>query len=277
MADTTTKLNKELTNGTYDASDIGGGKIAIGAKNDADIYSKTIVNAWGAAGYTGTSNNVSYDNTITTNVDGKLETANGDIALNVGSDSANTLGIVNVNADSKLLNSTIIPISVEPDPIATVNSTAKLIVGSNANVLSDRDIYLKANAGNTTALGYGEIKDWAHAMADDIGAKNSITGSEVVNTSADVVVDSYVETGIHRNQSVVICGTPVDASVTMGDDTEKSMDNLYRLMDENPAWGSLRAVTEGRLHVMDRKLFNIKPNAGWAESYEKLSEIILGA
>ncbi|MBO5168299.1 MAG: leukotoxin LktA family filamentous adhesin [Phascolarctobacterium sp.] len=219
MADTTTKLNKELTNGTYDASDVGGGKIAIGAKNNADIYSKTIVNAWGAAGYTGTSNNVSYDNTITTNVDGKLETANGDIALNVGSDSANTLGIVNVNADSKLLNSTIIPISVEPDPIATVNSTAKLIVGSNANVLSDRDIYLKANAGNTTALGYGEIKDWAHAMADDIGAKNSITGSEVVNTSADVVVDSYVETGIHRNQSVVICGTPVDASVTMGDDT----------------------------------------------------------
>ena len=65
--------------------------------------------------------------------------------------------------------------------------------------------------------------------------------------------------------------------VTMGDDTEKAIDNLNRLMDENPAWGSLRAVTEGRLHVMDRKLFNIKPNAGWAESYEKLSEIILGA
>ena len=65
--------------------------------------------------------------------------------------------------------------------------------------------------------------------------------------------------------------------VTMGDDTEKAIDNLNRLMDENPAWGSLRAFTEGRLHVMDRKLFNIKPNAGWAESYEKLSEIILGA
>ena len=40
--------------------------------------------------------------------------------------------------------------------------------------------------------------------------------------------------------------------VTMGDDTEKAIDNLNRLMDENPAWGSLRAVTEGRLHVMDR-------------------------
>lgn len=64
--------------------------------------------------------------------------------------------------------------------------------------------------------------------------------------------------------------------VTMGDDTEKAIDNLARMMQENPAWGTLEAVRENRLHVMDRKLFNIKPNAKWAESYEKLSEILLG-
>ena len=63
--------------------------------------------------------------------------------------------------------------------------------------------------------------------------------------------------------------------VTMGDDTQKTMDNLTRMMEENPAWGSLEAVKENRLYVMDRKLFNIKPNAKWAESYEKLSEILL--
>lgn len=63
--------------------------------------------------------------------------------------------------------------------------------------------------------------------------------------------------------------------VTMGDDTQKAMDNLTRMMEENPAWGSLEAVKENRLYVMDRKLFNIKPNAKWAESYEKLSEILL--
>lgn len=64
--------------------------------------------------------------------------------------------------------------------------------------------------------------------------------------------------------------------VTMGDDTEKAMENLNRMMDENPAWGTLNAVAEGRLHLMERKLFNMKPNARWAESYEKLSEILLG-
>ena len=56
--------------------------------------------------------------------------------------------------------------------------------------------------------------------------------------------------------------------------TYKAMDNFYQMMEENPAWGTLEAVAEGRVHIMDRKLFNIKPNADWAESYEKLSEIL---
>lgn len=63
--------------------------------------------------------------------------------------------------------------------------------------------------------------------------------------------------------------------VTMGDDTQKALENLNQMMDENPAWGTLRAVTENRLHIMDRKQFNIKPNENWAESYETLCEILL--
>ena len=64
--------------------------------------------------------------------------------------------------------------------------------------------------------------------------------------------------------------------VTMGDDTEKALERLRQMMDENPAWGTLEAVKENRLHLMDRRLFNIKPNARWAESYEKLSQMLLG-
>ena len=65
--------------------------------------------------------------------------------------------------------------------------------------------------------------------------------------------------------------------VTMGDDTQKALDNLARMMEENPAWGLLEAVQEDRLHVMDRKLFNLKPNANWATSYEILRDILLDA
>lgn len=62
--------------------------------------------------------------------------------------------------------------------------------------------------------------------------------------------------------------------VTMGDDTEKAIGNLAKMIEDDPAWASLTAVKENRLHIMDRKLFNIKPNANWAVSYEKLTDIL---
>ena len=64
-------------------------------------------------------------------------------------------------------------------------------------------------------------------------------------------------------------------AVTMGDDTAAAEKNLSKLMEENPAWGKLSAVAQNRLHIMDRKLFNLKPNANWAKAYEQLVEILL--
>ena len=63
--------------------------------------------------------------------------------------------------------------------------------------------------------------------------------------------------------------------VTMGEDTEKARENFRRMLEENPAWGTLEAVREGRIYFMDKQLYNLKPNARWAESYEKLSDILL--
>ncbi|MBQ7090135.1 MAG: ABC transporter substrate-binding protein [Clostridia bacterium] len=62
--------------------------------------------------------------------------------------------------------------------------------------------------------------------------------------------------------------------VSMGDE-QKAAESLARMMAENPAWGSLEAVKQHRLHLMDRKLFNLKPNAKWATSYEQLSKLLL--
>ena len=62
----------------------------------------------------------------------------------------------------------------------------------------------------------------------------------------------------------------------MGSDTEAAKRSLENLMKENPALGTLDAVKKGRLHVMDKTLFNLKPNARWAEAYgilyDKLKE-----
>ena len=108
------------------------------------------------------------------------------------------------------------------------------------------------------------------------GSKGTILGEMLADLGCINIADS--DTSLLETLSVesIIRQEPYRIFVvTMGDDTEKAIDNLNQMMNENPAWGTLDAVAEGRLHLMDRKLFNIKPNADWAESYEKLSEILL--
>lgn len=61
--------------------------------------------------------------------------------------------------------------------------------------------------------------------------------------------------------------------VTMGDDTDKAIQNVQNLIDENSTWKNLNAVKNNRIHFMDKKLFNIKPNSRYGEAYEKLAEI----
>ncbi len=109
------------------------------------------------------------------------------------------------------------------------------------------------------------------------GSEGTILGEMLADLGCINIADS--DTSLLETLSVesVIRQEPYRIFVvTMGDDTEKATENLKRMMDENPAWGTLDAVVEGRIHLMDRKLFNIKPNAKWAESYEKLSELLLG-
>lgn len=108
------------------------------------------------------------------------------------------------------------------------------------------------------------------------GSEGTILGEMLADLGCINIADS--DTALLETLSVesVIRQEPYRIFVvTMGNDTPKAMDNLRKMLEENPAWGTLEAVAEGRLHLMDRKLFNIKPNADWAVSYEKLSEILL--
>jgi iron complex transport system substrate-binding protein len=60
--------------------------------------------------------------------------------------------------------------------------------------------------------------------------------------------------------------------VTMGSDTGAAKLSLENLINGNPAWSTLDAVKEERIFIMDKTLFNLKPNDRWAESYEILYE-----
>lgn len=108
------------------------------------------------------------------------------------------------------------------------------------------------------------------------GSEGTILGEMLADLGCINIADS--DTSLLETLSVesVIRQSPYRIFVvTMGDDTDGAVDNLNRLMDENPAWGGLEAVREDRLHIMDRRLFNIKPNAKWDRSYEILRDVLL--
>lgn len=183
-----------------------GGSIAIGTRNDAELDSDTLVDVYGAAGYAGSENRVTYTGLSNTSFAGSAETAKGDISAMAGRDSRGETGTIRASAHSDILNATAIPISIKKDPVAKIDSRASLTVDAAANMRSDRDIHMKAKAGSLTALGSGEVKDWVNKVADALGADGSSIGRKEISSSADVTMDGKAETGIHRNKSITIGG-----------------------------------------------------------------------
>ena len=204
--------NENLTNTedkTYGKT-YRGGSIGVGSKNDAELTGTTMVDVFGAAGYAGTSNEVTYDGKTKTAFGGKAETAKGDIRVASGRDSAGTIGQLNVKAKSDILNATAIPISSKKDPFAKISSDAALSM--NGTLLADRDIYLQSTAGEAKATGSGEVKDWANKVGEVFGTEGGSIGKSEVTTKATAALDGKAETGIHRNKSITISGKDEDGT-----------------------------------------------------------------
>lgn len=204
--------NKELVNSedkTY-RNEYRGGSIGVGSQNDADLSSTTMVDVFGAAGYAGTSNDVTYDGKTETSFGGEAETAKGDIRVASGRDSAGVIGQLKAKAKSDILNATAIPISSKKDPFAKISSNADLAM--NGTLLADRDIYLQSTAGEAKATGSGEVKDWVNKMGEVFGSEGGSIGKSEVTTKAAAALDGKAETGIHRNKSITIGGEDKDGT-----------------------------------------------------------------
>lgn len=120
-----------------------------------------------------------------------------------------------------------------------------LLLRTSANLL-------KAKGSEGTVLG---------EMLNDLGCIN------IADSDKTLLENLSVESIIRQEPYRIF-------AVSMGDDIA-AQKNLSKTMEENPAWGKLDAVAQNRLHIMDRKLFNLKPNANWAKAYEELVEILL--
>lgn len=59
-----------------------------------------------------------------------------------------------------------------------------------------------------------------------------------------------------------------------GDDPEGTRENLRQLFEGDTLWSKLTAVQTGKVWLMDKALYSLKPNHRWGEAYEKLEAIL---
>ena len=110
--------------------------------------------------------------------------------------------------------------------------------------------FVKAKGSHGTILG---------EMLSDMGCIN------IADSNTTLLDNLSVEAVIREDPQHIFV-------VTMGSNTQAAKQALQNMLNENPAWSTLSAIRNNRLHVMDKTLFNLKPNARWAQSYEILYE-----
>ena len=119
---------------------------------------------------------------------------------------------------------------------------------------------------------------YVRATGSSCKVKNSqgtVLGEMLASLGCVNIADS--ETGLLETLSMetILAEDPEHIFVVLqGSDTTKAKQTLEMSLLSNPAWNELTAVREGRYHVMDQRLYNVKPNARWGEAYEKLADIL---
>ena len=116
------------------------------------------------------------------------------------------------------------------------------------------------------------------ASAANIRAKNSngtVLGAMLKDLGCKNIADS--ETSLLENlslESIVLQDPDVIFFIQTGDDMQAVKTHVENTFQKNPLWQELCAVQKGNVFFMEKRLFNLKPNANWAHAYEILEEIL---
>ena len=105
------------------------------------------------------------------------------------------------------------------------------------------------------------------------GSEGTVLGEMLADMGCINIADSDKSLLENLSAEAIIKNEPYHVFVvTMGNSTEKAIEAFKNTVEENPAFSTLSAFREGRVYIMDKTLFNLKPNARWAHSYEILYE-----
>ena len=155
------------------------------------------------------------------------------------------------------------------------------ITGQEENYIKyGENIKAQVEAAVKKADGSAPTVLYIRATGSSCKVKNSegtVLGEMLKDLGCVNIADS--ETGLLENlsmESIIACDPDYIFTVLQGSDSSKAEKSLREALLSNPAWDSLSAVKEGRFHILDQKLYNLKPNARWGEAYENLAELIYG-
>jgi iron complex transport system substrate-binding protein len=106
-------------------------------------------------------------------------------------------------------------------------------------------------------------------------SKNNVLGEMLFALGCMNIADS--EESLLENLSmeqIILQDPEYIFFVQQGDDEEGTKANIERFISENPAWSELSAVKEGKVYLLEKSLYALKPNERWGEAYKKLEEIL---
>lgn len=128
-------------------------------------------------------------------------------------------------------------------------------VNENNPVHKKKILLLRATS--TTLKAKGSTGTILGEMLKDMGCIN------IADNNDNILENLSIESIISENPYHIFV-------VTMGNNNNLAEESILKMISESQAWSSLNAIINNRLHIMDKKLFNLKPNRKWNESYEIL-------
>ncbi len=135
-----------------------------------------------------------------------------------------------------------------------IRETLKRADGSNPAVL-----FLRASS--TSVKAKGSSGNVCGEMLDALGCIN------IADQDESLLEDLSMEAIITADPEYIFV-------TTQGSSKEAAMEQIENMLTSHPAWASLSAVQNGNYYVLDKRLFNLKPNAKWGEAYKQLADII---
>ena len=138
-----------------------------------------------------------------------------------------------------------------------IDKTRERIDGREPKVL-----FLRASSSSVKAKGSeGNV---CGEMLSDLGCVN------IADSNHGLLDDLSMEAIIAENPDFIFV-------TIQGNNQEAAMQNVEEMLLSNPAWSALSAVKEGSYYLLDKRLYNLKPNAKWGDAYEGLADILYPA